>query len=349
MMQCDDGPFPPVRPHTGVPVVSIVITAYNEEARIEQAVRNALADTEPAIELIVVDDGSTDGTAKVLRSLAGQDRRVRVIEMPLNQGLRAARAVGLKAATGEYVTFCDADDRMHPNKVSAMYEAATGSDADLVVAGYDQIALPAGRVTYRARFERQVLGRGEALERFCMGDLGSAVMWNKLYRRTLVLRHASKPLPRELDFGEDYIVAFGCFMEADKVVTMPGAWHTYLVDGNNMSRSKSGSDAFALVFRCYAACLEIYAGTLGQRIVWVDRLYARLLNYDAYRVGQGAQVSDTNQRLFREGLEIMARVHPAGIQALVHAFRSPSIVGRGGRSVTVIGRLRRAFNALFHG
>ena len=92
-------------------LVSVVVPAYNAAGFLEEAVTSALGQRYPAVEVLVVDDGSTDGTRAVAGRLAGADARVRVIEMPRNTGRPAMpRNLGIAAAAGEFVAFLDADD-----------------------------------------------------------------------------------------------------------------------------------------------------------------------------------------------------------------------------------------------
>lgn len=101
-------------PSQETPLVSVVVPAYNAERFLGRAMRSALAQTYANLELIVVDDGSTDGTADVIRSF--QDRRVGHFSQP-NRGQGAARNHGIRVSSGGYVTFLDADDVYLPDKV----------------------------------------------------------------------------------------------------------------------------------------------------------------------------------------------------------------------------------------
>jgi glycosyltransferase involved in cell wall biosynthesis len=96
------------------PLVSVIVPAYNAERFLSRAMRSALAQTYPHIELIVVDDGSTDRTADVIRSF--RDARIRHLSQP-NSGQGAARNHGIRMSAGRYVTFLDADDVYLPEKV----------------------------------------------------------------------------------------------------------------------------------------------------------------------------------------------------------------------------------------
>ena len=97
------------------PLVSIIVPCYNSERFVEEALRSALAQTYPRIEVVVIDDGSTDGTPSILERYTS-DPRVHIVSQA-NAGLAAARNAGLAVATGEYVTFLDSDDVYLPEKV----------------------------------------------------------------------------------------------------------------------------------------------------------------------------------------------------------------------------------------
>jgi glycosyltransferase involved in cell wall biosynthesis len=96
-----------------VPVVSIVMPAYNVEAYIGDAIRSALAQTYEDFELIVVDDGSKDGTAEVVKGMAQQDRRIHLVQQA-NRGLAGARNSALRASRGEFFALLDSDDLWEP-------------------------------------------------------------------------------------------------------------------------------------------------------------------------------------------------------------------------------------------
>lgn len=97
------------------PAVSVVIPTYNRAALIGRAVGSVLAQTAGDLELIVVDDGSTDNTAAVVRAV--QDPRLIYLPQPQNLGVSAARNIGIRAARGEWVAFLDSDDRWRPQKL----------------------------------------------------------------------------------------------------------------------------------------------------------------------------------------------------------------------------------------
>ncbi|WP_313010375.1 glycosyltransferase [Atlantibacter hermannii] len=110
--------------------VSVIIPAYNAAETIVSLVNKILSETRVAIELIVVDDGSTDGTANVIRQI--KDERLALIEQA-NQGVYAARNVALDIHRGEWVIFLDADDDIVDRFIEKRWQAATASQADVVI------------------------------------------------------------------------------------------------------------------------------------------------------------------------------------------------------------------------
>ncbi len=115
------------------PSVSVLIPCWNAAGSIERALDSVLADRELPLECVVVDDGSTDGTADVVRSVAQRDPRVVLLVSPANEGVSEARNRGLRVVRGEWLTFLDADDRLLPGGLAALYEAAVSTDALAVV------------------------------------------------------------------------------------------------------------------------------------------------------------------------------------------------------------------------
>ena len=115
------------------PSVSIIIPCYNAADCVANAVRSALEQTCPSVEVIVVDDGSTDDSRARIAEFSADIR----FESQANRGGGAARNRGLSVAAGDYVLFLDADDLLYPEKVSRQVEASRSADTDMVIADYD--------------------------------------------------------------------------------------------------------------------------------------------------------------------------------------------------------------------
>lgn len=122
------------------PDISVVIPCYNSEAFLETAVRSALRQTYPTQEVICIDDGSTDGTLDVLRSIREEENNLNVHTQE-NQGICGTRNTGLEMTSGEYVAFLDHDDELHPRKLEHQAELVANcpSQPDFVAAAYKEV------------------------------------------------------------------------------------------------------------------------------------------------------------------------------------------------------------------
>ena len=157
---------------------SVILPMFNAASTAERAIRSILAQTDPDLELIAVDDGSTDGTASILKAV--HDARLRVFSHAGNRGISAARNTGLGAALGEFVAFLDSDDAWEPDFLLRMH-AARG-DADAVICGRT-VVLPDGteREAHSARLGSMT---GDvAASRMMTGEV-TPFPWDKVIRRS---------------------------------------------------------------------------------------------------------------------------------------------------------------------
>ena len=124
-------PAPPAAAATD-PAVSVVLPAWNVERYLARAVRSALAQEGPSLEVIVVEDRSPDGTAAVAERLAAEDRRVRVVRNPENLGCGGSRNAGARAARGRWIALLDADDAYAPGRLDRLVAVAEDEGLDAV-------------------------------------------------------------------------------------------------------------------------------------------------------------------------------------------------------------------------
>lgn len=111
------------------PLISVIIPVYNTEAYLERCLVSVLSNTYRDLEVICINDGSTDGSLEILNAFARQDERVTVIDKK-NGGLSAARNDGLRRATGEWIAFIDSDDWIHPRYFETFLSVAPDRSVD---------------------------------------------------------------------------------------------------------------------------------------------------------------------------------------------------------------------------
>ena len=207
-------------------LISVIVTAYNIEAYIERGVQSVCNQTYQNLEIIVVDDGSTDTTGRILDELAEKDARIRVIHEE-NGGPARARNTGIAVAGGNYIGFVDGDDWIDPDMYEKLFSALRDKQADLAVCRYRQVARTA---TIDGSLDRAVLFEGqEALaayveerEEFVIQNAA----WNKLYRRELL----PKPAFPEGCWYEDIMFATKVLARAGRCIYLDIALYNYIID-----------------------------------------------------------------------------------------------------------------------
>lgn len=183
------------------PSVSIIVPVYNMEHYLERCVRSLLAQTFQDIEILLIDDGSTDSSAEICDCFACQDQRIRVFHQP-NGGVASARRYGIKQARGIYSIHADADDWVEPDMVAEMYETIRNSQADMLIADFYS-DLPNGTTI---REDQSLIGQDSVsiLRSILKGDrFGS--LWHKLLRHSLYNEY-NVTIKDGIDYCEDVLI-----------------------------------------------------------------------------------------------------------------------------------------------
>ncbi|MBQ9467498.1 MAG: glycosyltransferase [Clostridia bacterium] len=161
-------------------MISIIIPVYNVVRYIRQTLESVAAQTYADLEVILVDDGSTDGSGGICDEFAAADRRFKVFHTA-NRGVSAARNLGLDESHGEYVGWVDADDWTEPEMFRTLLRALNEADADISVCAYRYEYLTCSKPCYGG--VKDCILRGDGIVRALAGGEFGNVFWNKLFRR----------------------------------------------------------------------------------------------------------------------------------------------------------------------
>lgn len=188
-------------------LVSIIMPVYNMADSLEKSIESVLKQDYENIEVILVDDGSTDHTLEICNRIAADDNRVKVIHTE-NQGSGPARNEGIRAAKGDYLYFPDADDYLYPHTISTLVKAITEDDYDLVVFGY-RVETHDGALVSEKIFDA-FHKSGQEIRADYSDYIGMAqkygiqgAPWNKFFRADVVRKYSLQfpPLRRHQDEG----------------------------------------------------------------------------------------------------------------------------------------------------
>lgn len=205
---------------------SVLIPVFNGAATVERAVRSVLGQSDPDLEVICVDDGSTDETLAVLRGV--DDARVQVVAHGENEGISAARNTALGAASGEFVAFLDADDCWEPGFLHRMHTARGGADA--AICGRT-VVLPDGKQRSAHSERLGVMSGDVAATRMMTGEI-TPFPWDKLIRRSAF---ADVRYPEDIHRFEDHVVGVVALSRSNSVVSIPDALTRYHVAAGTLT------------------------------------------------------------------------------------------------------------------
>ena len=172
------------------PKVSVIVPVHNAEKYLEQCLNSILGQTLKDIEVICVNDKSTDGSAAILDSYAANEPRLRVLQSP-GLGAGGARNIGLESAQGKYLSFLDADDFFEPDMLESAVAKAEEDQSDIVVYGswlYDTVRQANRQAKWMLNTECLPEGRPFAPSEIadCLFNVFGNYTWNKLFRTSLV-------------------------------------------------------------------------------------------------------------------------------------------------------------------
>lgn len=257
--------------------ISIIMPMYNAKKTVIYSANSVLLQDYPDLELLMVDDCSTDDTVEVVSEYFKDDSRVRVIRQEKNMGPAAARNRGIKEAKGKYITFVDSDDGMVGNGLRILAEAAEEYDADIVhTIGYfipveaptrdDIMAVPKEKllryVSDADAPERPLLltkDMGERIQSVKKGKFNGNV-WGKLFRADFLREHHIEF--SNLRMSEDTIFALECMLKAQTYVQIPECIILYRTFGDSLSRGNKNPAFFT----------KILDATIGGNILIEEKL-----------------------------------------------------------------------------
>lgn len=261
------------------PKVSVIIPVYNAGSHLEKCLVSILNQTFELLEIIAINDGSTDDSLSILKDFANLDSRLKVIDQA-NEGVSVARNKGLSLAQGEYIGFVDADDYIEEQMYEKLYNCAKQYDCDVVVANVlDETEKSA---TVSLQFEtRKVEISDDQMDEFLKEHFftfGHAV-WHKLFRRQLVEDYQLKFYPYSEVSSEDMLFNLSVLSCAESIYYLDEPLYHYVT--HDQSLTKSSYATTDMINRCLQTIKLVqkrYKMTQRQIPIFLDYLtYTELL------------------------------------------------------------------------
>ena len=205
--------------------VSVIIPVYNTENYLNACVDSILQQAAVSLEIILVDDGSTDASPKICDNYAQKYENVHAVHIQ-NSGPATAKNEGLKLAQGNYIALTDSDDKMEPLMLHKMVSAGYEYDADIVCCNYKQIDEQGNISHLTSTHQQYVLNHEEGLIRLLSKDKIYSQCWTKLYRRQMLTDNHIENNPG-LRTDEDFIFNIRAFVHAKTTVIIDEPLYEY--------------------------------------------------------------------------------------------------------------------------
>ena len=238
--------------------VSVIIPLYNARDYLKFTIDSVLNQTLEGVEVVVVDDCSTDGSLELCRELYGGNERVRIIKQPKNAGPGAARNTGIRSASGEYVAFVDSDDGILPDTMRNFFEAAKKFDADVVhntkfcyPLPDEEGNMPVKLIDDSVEIFSYDVDKNPYPEVTLLTDDFSSrledwknrrINWSvctKLIRRDFLI--SNEIFFSDMKLAEDMVFCFECLFRTNKYVVVPGGGYIYRMVTSSLTHGKKSS------------------------------------------------------------------------------------------------------------
>lgn len=297
-------------------LVSIIVPVYNASAHLEPCVRSILAQTHERLELILVDDGSTDGSGEVCDRLAAEDPRI-VVRHQANGGIARAQNAGLDLATGALITFCDNDDLMAPRLVERLVGLIESTGADMSCCRWRNVGASQGAFELEKHrddpFGRHIVFDDPGVAYQTVFSLAlrklfgvelryfSEANWGKLYRAELFdgIRFPDG------QYAQDVAVAMPLYARMSSVASSEDALYYWLQRGDSVSHRERSARYYSDIVRAHLRSFD-EARALG---ILPARAYTGIatLKYEgrSVRTDEDARRYDADRIAVRERLRAL--------------------------------------------
>lgn len=278
-------------------MITVIVPVYNSEKTIKKCVESILGQSEADLEVLLINDGSSDKSQNICEEFARQDKRVRVINKK-NAGVSAARNTGILYAKGEYLQFVDSDDYVDTDMCKTLLEALKDTKADMSLCGFHHWYSGRDIVKLPDFIHSSMLDKGGFSERFLeLYEHGFLNMpWNKLYRKDLI----SDYFEEDLSLGEDLLFNLAYLENADTIAIVKKPLYHYLQErGSESLSSQKREDKLEIAQYICKVTERFYHEVLGKQ-GQEEIIYSRMVAEFLCDMAESVFVKDFTKQEFKE-------------------------------------------------
>lgn len=295
------------------PKVSVIVPVYNAGESFIPSIHSLFKQTLQSIEIIIVNDASTDNSGSLINHLAKENNNVIPIHFTENKGVHEARLAGLKKSTAPWIGFLDADDFAHPNMFFALLTAALENNADIVVCGSNRVTKDRKFIAPKLQFHHSKKIDSHIFEKFCRFEFGTGMLWNKLYKREIIEPYFNLHFPWRQDINEDLILNIGCFSKANTVFLMKDMLYDYVLSNDSVTSKMEKTWAFVQMYRAFALAVSKFKDL--DKVYNIIDMYRIQLSWNTYVIDDTKNLTSYTQKI-EEAIELITNTYPKALALL---------------------------------
>jgi glycosyltransferase involved in cell wall biosynthesis len=217
------------------PLISIIVPVYNVEKFLSKCIDSIINQSYRNLEIILINDGSTDNSASICREYKKKDARIKLIEK-VNGGLSEARNFGIDISNGTYLSFVDSDDYIHPQMIESMMSRMIEKGADIIVCGHTIVDIN-GAIQSKVRDDNKIhlYNSARALNLILEDKKINSFAWDKIYKKIL-FKNLRYPIGRTF---EDTAFTYKLFQRAKVVIQLNNSYYYYVNRANSLTKDLS--------------------------------------------------------------------------------------------------------------
>lgn len=222
--------------------ISVIIPVFNSEKHLEKCLNSVINQSYKNIEVIVINDGSTDNSYKIINKIAEEDNRIMIINQK-NSGVSSARNSGLDKVTGDYIGFVDSDDYICETMYEQLMTTAIKTEADIVECNFYKVKTSGDLLSSGDLKFDQILGSRECVEKYLKRENTVNYNVNKIYH-SKIIKNVRYP---KFKYSEDYYFNSMALMNCQKKVTIPNKLYNYVQHPDSASMQSFNEDKLDII------------------------------------------------------------------------------------------------------
>lgn len=306
------------------PKVSIIVPVFNAGEGLRQSINSLLNQTLYDLQIVVINDASTDSSAAIINELASENDRIVAIHFDKNKGVHEARLAGLEVASGSWIGFLDADDFARPEMFQTMFNDALQQNVDIVICGSFRVTSERKKISPKLVFKHAKKIDSKVFEKFCRFEFGTGMLWNKLYAREVIIPYKDMHFPWRQNINEDLLLNIGCFYNSKSVYISNKILHEYVYNKSSVTSTADNSKSYVNTIRAFALAVKFYSCLGKESFENIVDMYRTQLSWGDYSIDKIKEISAYKDEL-EEASILIYSVYPIALSLLTARHRSVKI------------------------